>query len=180
MNLREVLDKPIVIAGVMGSGKSTVGRRLSKRLHLQFYDSDRVIEEREGLSVVDIYDFKGGNYFQQQEEKVVAEILGYGQLVLSIGGISFNSSELMDLIKSSAFMVWLAADIEVLHDRVKRRNTRPELNKGDKREILEKMIEDSKPFEMQANIVVESVEQDSHYIVDTIISKLRKHYNVLY
>ena len=180
VNLKEALDKPIVLAGIMGSGKSTVGKKLAKRLNLQFYDSDKVIEEREGFSVVDIYDFKGAEYFQQQENKIITEILGYGQLVLSTGGGSFSNPELREFIKSKAIIVWLSANIDVLYERVSRRNTRPELNCGDKRVILQKLIENSKDLATEADIVVESVEQDSHYIVDIIVSKLKRYYKVLY
>lgn len=180
MNLREALDKPIILAGIMGSGKSTVGKKLARRLNLQFYDSDKVIEDRHGLSVVDIYDFKGPDYFQQQETKVITEILGYGQLVLSTGGGSFANQELRSLMKSSAITIWLSASIDVLYERVNRRNTRPELNHGDKKAILQKMIDDSKDLAEQADIIVESLENDSHYIVDVIISRLKKHYNVLF
>ncbi|MDJ1257585.1 MAG: AAA family ATPase [Candidatus Midichloria sp.] len=180
MSLREVLDKPIVLTGIMGSGKSTVGKKLAKRLNLQFYDSDKVIEEREGLSIVDVHDFKGAEYFQKQEKKVITEILGYGQLVLSTGGGSFANPEVRELIKSKAITIWLSANLDILYDRVSRRNTRPELNSGDKKAILQKMIDDSKDLAAQADMIVESIEQDSHYIVDIIISRLKKHYNVLY
>lgn len=180
MNLKEALNKPIVLAGVMGSGKSTVGKKLAKRLNLQFYDSDKVIEEREALSVVDIHDFKGAEYFQHKESKVITEILGYGQLVLSTGGGSFSNTELRQLIKSKAITVWLSANFDILYERVSRRNTRPELNYGDKKAILKKLIDDSKDLAVEADIVVESIEQDSHYIVDIIVSKLKKYYNVMY
>ena len=179
MNLKELLDKPIVLTGIMGSGKSTVGKKLARKLNLQFYDSDKVIEEREGLSVVDIHDFRGAEYFKQQESKIISEILGYGTLVLSTGGGSFAYPEIRDLIKDKAITIWLSASIDVLYDRVNRRNTRPELNQGDKKMILQKMLDDSKEIAEQADIVIESVEHDSHYVVDIAISRLKKHFNIL-
>ena len=180
MDLREVLDKPIVLAGIMGSGKSTVGKKLAKRLYLQFYDSDKVIEDRQGLSVVDIHEFKGSDYFHEQEAKIIQEILGYGKLILSIGGGSFANKDLRASIEARAITIWLSASLDVLHERVSRRNTRPELNLGDKKLILQKMIDESQDFASNADIIVESAEQDSHYIVDTIISKLKKHYNIVF
>jgi len=76
--MRNLIKKPIVLVGMMGSGKSTIGKRLAYKLNLQFYDSDRLIEEREGLSVVDIFDFRGEEYFKKKESEIIKEILGYG------------------------------------------------------------------------------------------------------
>ncbi len=175
--MREFITKPIVFIGMMGSGKSTIGKRLARKLNLQFYDSDKVIEEREGLSIVDIYDFKGEEYFRNKEYDIVKEILGYGTVILSTGGSTFLNDELRGIIKEKAISIWLYADIDILYSRVIRRNTRPELNSyaGDKKEILQKLMDERYPIYSQADITVESKDFDVHYIVDTVMARLRKY-----
>ena len=79
--IKKILTKPVVLIGMMGSGKSTVGKKLARKLNLQFYDSDKVLEEREALSIVDIHDFMGERYFYQKEEEVIKEIIGYKEHV---------------------------------------------------------------------------------------------------
>jgi len=167
------IEKPIVLVGMIGTGKSTIGKKLARKLHMQFYDSDQVIEEREGLSIVDIYDFKGEQYFHQQEEKIIAEILRYGPIVLSTGGGSFINENVRKLIKDKAISVWLYTDLDIIHDRVSRRNTRPDLNNGNKKQILEQMVEERYPIYELADIKIESGNTDSHHIVDNILLKLK-------
>lgn len=171
--MRNLIKKPIVLVGMMGSGKSTIGKRLAYKLNLQFYDSDKIIEEREGLSVVDIYDYRGEEYFKQQELKVIKEIIDYGTIVLSTGGGSFLIDELRDLIKQKAISVWLNADIDTIHDRVSRRNTRPLLNTLDKLETIKKMVDESTKFYEKADITIDCRNMDTHFVVDTIINKLK-------
>ena len=173
--MRNLIKKPIVIIGMMGSGKSTIGKRLAHRLNLQFYDSDKLIEERENLSVRDIYDYKGADYFKQQEIKVITEVLNYGSIVLSTGGESFLIDEIRKLIQDNAITIWLKANIDTLHDRVSRRNTRPQFIGDNKYETIQKMLETSEPIYENSNIIVESKDMEAHFIVDTIMSKL-KHY----
>ncbi len=173
--MKESINKPIVLIGIMGSGKSTIGKKLAKKLRLQFYDSDREIESREGVSVIDIYDFKGEEYFKKKEEEIVKEILGYGITLLSTGSSTFLNDELRAIIKKNAISIWLSADLDTLYNRVIRRNTRPELDKIDnKKELLEKMMEERYPVYSQADITVMSQDLDTHYVVDTVIAKLRK------
>lgn len=174
-DLKSLITKPLVLVGVMGSGKSTIGKRLARKLQLQFYDSDKVIEDRNGLSVYDIHEFRGEEYFRKQENQVIREIIGYGPVVLSTGGSSVLQDDIRSLIKDSTTSIWLSVDVNVLYDRVSRRNTRPELNVGDKRSALEEMVNKMDPIYQEADVVVESSEENAHYIVDTIVSKLTKH-----
>ena len=96
--IKKILTKPVVLIGMMGSGKSTVGKKLARKLNLQFYDSDKVLEEREALSIVDIHDFMGERYFYQKEEEVIKEIIGYGVVILSTGGSSFMNENIRNYI----------------------------------------------------------------------------------
>ena len=172
--MRNLLKKPIVIVGMMGSGKSTVGKRLAHRLNLQFYDSDKIIEERESLSVMDIYDFRGEEYFKQQEVKVISEIINYGIIVLSTGGGSLLIEEVQKLVKEKAITIWLKANIEILHERVSRRNTRPHLAGVDKYDTIQKLLKENEPIYQESDIIVESKDMEAHFVVDTILSKLKQ------
>ena len=171
---KKIFTKPIVLIGMMGSGKSTVGRKLARKLNLKFYDSDRVLEEREGLSIVDIHDFMGEKYFLQKEEEVIKEIIGYGVIVLSIGGSSFINENIRNFIKKYTISIWLDSKLETIFERVSRRNTRPELiTTNNKKELLEKLLEERKPIFNQADIRIES-DLEAHHLVNNLIEKLEK------
>ncbi|WHA04346.1 shikimate kinase [Candidatus Bandiella numerosa] len=170
--IKKTLTKPVVLIGMMGSGKSTVGKKLARKLNLQFYDSDKILEEREALSIVDIHDFMGERYFQQKEEEVIKEIIGYGVVVLSTGGSSFMNENIRNFIIDNTISIWLDSDLDTIHERVSRRNTRPELIASDnKKELLEKMMKEREPVFKQANIKIES-DLEAHHLVCTIIEKL--------
>ncbi len=170
--IKKTLTKPVVLIGMMGSGKSTVGKKLARKLNLQFYDSDKILEEREALSIVDIHDFMGERYFQQKEEEVIKEIIGYGVVVLSTGGSSFMNENIRDFIIKNTISIWLDSDLDTIHERVSRRNTRPELMASDnKKELLEKMMKEREPMFKQADIKIES-DLEAHHLVGTIIEKL--------
>ena len=168
-----LIKKPIVLIGMMGSGKSTIGKRLGYKLNLQFYDSDKIIEEREKLSVLDIFDFRGEEYFRKLEAVVIKEIINYGTVVISTGGESFKNSEIRDSIKQNAISIWLKTDIETLFERVSRRNTRPQLNGTNKMEVIERMVAENYPIFEQADIIIESKNMEAHFVVDTIMSRLK-------
>ncbi|KIE04603.1 Shikimate kinase [Candidatus Jidaibacter acanthamoeba] len=172
--MRIKVTKPIVLVGIMGSGKSTIGKKLAKKLHMQFYDSDQVIEEREGLKIVDIYDYRGEEYFKKQEESIIKEVLRYGTIILSTGGGSFANEEVRNLIKEKAISIWLYSDIDTIYERISRRNTRPGLNGENKLEVLESLIEQQYPLLEQADIKINSGNADAHYIVDNILVKLKE------
>lgn len=170
--IKKNFTKPIVLIGMMGSGKSTVGRKLARKLNLQFYDSDKVLEEREGLSIIDIHDFMGEKYFLQKEEDVIKEIIGYGIVVLSIGGSSFINENIRDFVKKNATSIWLDSKLETIFERVSRRNTRPELiASNNKKELLEKLLKERTPIFSQADIKIES-DLEAHHLVNNLVEKL--------
>ena len=170
--MKKFFTKPIALIGMMGSGKSTVGKKLARKLNLQFYDSDKVIEEREGLSIIDIYDFMGEKYFQEKEEVVIKEILGYGVVVLSTGGSSFMNSNVRTFIKEKTISVWLDSDLDTIYERVSKRNTRPEIIASEnKRELLQKMMLERNHLFAQADVKIKS-DLESHHLVNSLATTL--------
>ena len=173
--IRDVITKPIVLVGVMGSGKSTVGRKLAKKLSLQFYDSDKMLEEKEGLSIMDIHEFMGKKYFQQKEEEIIKEIIGYGTIVLSTGGNSFMNENIRQIISEKAISIWLNIDLETIYERVSRRNTRPELNMVEnKKEFIDEMMKKQAPIFEQADIKING-NVEIHHLVENIIRQLKQY-----
>lgn len=171
--MRNSVKKPIVLVGMMGSGKSTVGKRLAHKLNLQFYDSDKIIEEREGLTINDIYEYKGEAYFKNQEAVVIKELMTYGTVIISTGGGSFLIEEVRELIKANSMSVWLRTDINTIYERVSRRNTRPLLNTADKMQTIVELIQAATPIYEQADVIVDSNNYGAHFVVDTIIQKIK-------
>ena len=174
------VKKPIVLVGSAGSGKSTVGRRIAKKLKLQFYDSDKMIEEREGLSVVEIHQMHGPEYFTRREKEVIEEVLStYGTVILSTGSSAFIDHEMHDMIRSNAVTIWLYADINVLAERISRRNSRPGFTHENTEVLLKEIIEKHYPIYNDVDISVESHEHDIYRVVDTVILKLKQYFENL-
>lgn len=159
---------------MMGTGKSTVGKRLANKLNLQFYDSDSTIEEREGLSVLDIYDYRGEEYFRNKEKDVISEIMRYGIVILSTGGDSLKSVEIQQLLQEKAITIWLRSDPAIILERVSRRNTRPTLSKNVSLLEIENLLKEREPHFQQSNIIIDSDGKDAHHVVDSIIAKLKE------
>jgi len=153
------LDRTIVLVGLMGVGKSAVGRRLAKRLELPFVDADAEIEAAAGRSISDYFELHGESAFRDGERKVIARLLDGEPHVLATGGGAFMDEETRALIKSRGISIWLNADLETLVERVGRRNNRPLLKGGDPRTILTSLMEVRNPLYAQADIAVESVNQ---------------------
>lgn len=175
-HLLETLGKPVVLVGSAGSGKSTVGRRVAKKVKLQFYDSDQMIEEREKMTVIEIYEKHGQEYFTQREREVIQEVLStYGVVILSTGSNAFIDDYLHEYIKANAITVWLHADMEVLTERISRRNSRPGFTPENTSEVLKEIVERDYPLYGEASLAIESHEHDIYKVVDSVILKLTKY-----
>jgi shikimate kinase len=162
---------------MMGTGKSTIGKKIANKFNLKFYDSDKIIEEREGLSVLDIFDYKGEDYFRKIETQVIAELLGYGIIVLSTGGGSFLIDEVRNNIKNSALSVWLDSSPEAIHERVSRKKTRPLLvGENNNIENITQMVNDRAPIYSEADIRLETQDMESHFVVDIAHNRINKHF----
>lgn len=152
--LPAVTGRPIVLVGLMGAGKTTVGRRLAARLGRRFVDSDAAIEEAARLSISEIFGVFGEAYFRDGERRVIARLLSEEAGVIATGGGAFCQAETRELILRKALVVWLDCDIETLVERTGRRDTRPLLRGGDRREVLTRLAEERRPLYAQAQIHV--------------------------
>lgn len=170
-----VLDRPVVLIGLMGAGKSTIGRKLARTLELPFVDSDEAIEEAAGCSISDIFALHGEPAFRDLERKVITRLLTGEMLVLATGGGAWMQPAVREVIRQHAVAVWLKADIDVLLERVSKRSHRPILEKGDKRAILTALMDERYPVYAEAEITIDSNRGSQETIVKRIASAL-KHY----
>ena len=154
--LVERIDRPVVLVGMMGVGKSTVGRKLATLLHLDFSDADDAIEEAAQMSVSDIFDRFGEANFRDGERRVIARLLDGGPAVIATGGGAFVQEETRRMILERGIAVWLDADVETLVERVRRKDTRPLLKGGDPREIVARLKAEREPAYAEAPIHVAS------------------------
>lgn len=152
------VPKTIVLVGLMGAGKSSIGRRLAQALELPFTDADAEIEAAAGLTIEEIFARDGEAAFRGGERRVIARLLDNPIQVLATGGGAFMDSDTRALIRARAISVWLRADLDLLLARVSRRNNRPLLKNGDPRSVLARLIDERYPIYAEADIVVDSLE----------------------
>ena len=167
------IKKTIVLVGLMGAGKTTVGRRLARRLGLDFSDSDQEIEKAAQMSVSEIFSSYGEEYFRAGERRVIARLMNDTVCVLATGGGAFINEETRALMKADAITVWLDADLEVLVERTGRRDTRPLLKNGDPEQILARLMEERAPIYAEADIHIHSSDGPHDTVVDAIVNALK-------
>lgn len=165
-------QRSVVLVGMMGAGKSSIGRRLAARLGVPFVDADTEIEKAAGMSIPEIFSAHGEAYFRAGETRVIARLLESGPQVLATGGGAFMNAESRESIRRHGVSVWLRATVEVLVRRIKRRNDRPLLKNGDPAETLRRLIDERYPIYAEADITVESRDVPHDAIVDEIIAGL--------
>jgi len=170
-----VIEKSIALVGLMGVGKTSIGKRLAKRLGMKFVDIDDAIVKDIGQSITWIFGNLGEEEFRKIEKRVIAEEMAKSPQVIATGGGAFINDDTRALIKSDAISIWLDADIDILVGRVSKKKTRPLLEKGDKREILTDLMEQRNPYYEQADIRVESTNISHGKIVSKIISAIEKY-----
>jgi shikimate kinase len=168
-------QRSIVLVGMMGAGKSSIGRRVAGRLNVPFVDADIEIEKAAGMSIPEIFSAHGEPYFRAGETRVIARLLESGPQVLATGGGAFMNSDTRVAINAKGVSVWLRATIEVLSRRIKRRNDRPLLKSDDPVETLRRLIDERYPVYAEADVTVESRDVAHETIVDEIIAGLCAH-----
>ena len=150
------LDRPLVLVGLMGVGKSTVGRRLATAVGKRFIDADEAIEQAAQRSISEIFEQFGEPYFRDGERRVIARLIEDHDGVIATGGGAFINDETRSLILDKAIAIWIDCEIDTLVERTSRKNTRPLLKTGDPREILTRLYEEREPFYAEAPIHVMS------------------------
>ncbi len=170
------LSKTVALVGMMGAGKTSIGKRLAARLDVPFKDADHEIEAAAGLSVAEIFARFGEPYFRDGERRVIARLLGEAPHVLATGGGAYMDETTRAAMKSRAFTIWLKAPLDILVGRVKKRQessqSRPLLNTGDMRGTLERLLALREPIYATADMVLESGEEPHGVLLDKIVAAL--------
>jgi shikimate kinase len=167
--------KTIALVGLMGAGKSSIGRRLAQRLGLPFIDADSEIEAAADATIEEIFQRHGEAAFRDGERRVIARILDSPIHVLATGGGAFMDASTRALLRARAVTVWLRADIELMLARVGRRGNRPLLKSGDPRAVLEQLMQQRYPIYAQADITVDSVDGPPEATVERVMAALARH-----
>ncbi len=153
------LDRPVVLVGLMGSGKSALGKRLSIALDLPFIDSDTLVEDEAGISIADIFELAGETRFREMERRLISEQLNRGACVLSTGGGAFCNDETRAAIKGGALSIWIDSSPDILLSRIGNVSKRPMLTAGDPMEILTRLRDERAPFYSQADLYLRTGKQ---------------------
>jgi shikimate kinase len=171
--VRECLGShPIVLVGLMGAGKSSVGRRLAEKLRIPFVDADQEIENAAGKTIPEIFADHGEAYFREGERRVIARLLGQGAQVLATGGGAFMNDETRARIAEGAVSVWLRAELPLLMKRVAKRPGRPLLQAGDPGAVMRDLIARRYPVYALADVTVESRDVQHGQMVNDVIRAL--------
>jgi shikimate kinase len=166
-------ERSIVLVGLMGCGKSSVGRRLASRLGLGFVDADEEIERVAAKTIVEIFTDHGEAYFRDGERRVIARLLASGPQVLATGGGAFINPETRAKIRERGVSVWLRADLPVLMRRVSKRDTRPLLKSGDPEATMRDLMKKRYPVYAEADVTIESRDVPHDVIVNEVIAALK-------
>jgi shikimate kinase len=162
--------RSLVLVGMMGAGKSSIGRKLAQRLNLPFVDADTEVERAAGMSISEIFAKHGEPYFRAGEARVIARLLDSGPQVLATGGGAFMHPQSREAIRAKGVSVWLKAEFDVLMKRIKRRNDRPMLHTDDPAETLRLLIQERDPVYAEADVTVHSRDVPHETIIAEIIS----------
>jgi len=160
--------RSVVLVGMMGAGKSSVGRRLGARLGIPFVDADTEIETAAGMSISEIFAQHGESYFRAGEARVIARLLAHGPQVVATGGGSVMDANTRALIRAKGISIWLKADLDVLLKRTRRRNDRPLVDK------IKDLLPVREPLYAEADITIQSRDEPHEMIVDEVIAALAR------
>jgi shikimate kinase len=172
-DLGKRLDRPLVLVGLMGVGKSTVGRRLARRLGLSFVDSDAAIEDAAGYPAAEIFERFGEQDFRDGERRLVARLVEGEIRVIATGGGAYVDPNTRKLLNERAITVWLDAPVDILAERTSRRDTRAQLRNGNAKAVLQKLDEERRPSYAEAHIHVKSGDGAHSDVVEAIIAALK-------
>ncbi|GAB6054515.1 shikimate kinase [Magnetospira thiophila] len=180
--LRELVTRlngrSVVLVGLMGAGKSAVGRRMAARLELPFIDADAEIEKAAGCSIADIFDLYGEEAFRDCERRVIARLLGEPSGILATGGGAFMDPETRKVIQQCGLSLWLRASLDILVERTSRRDTRPLLRQGNPAEILQNLMDLRYPVYQQADTLIDTGEESADHTTELALQALARHLHV--
>ncbi len=165
-------ERSIVLVGLMGAGKTAIGKRLAAQLGLPFFDADQEIERAAGITIAEIFAKHGESHFRAGEKRVIQRLLANGRIVLATGGGAFMDPETRATVRQRAISVWLRCPLHILVQRVHGRTHRPLLNAGDPAQILQRLSQERSPFYAQADIIVTGSEDPPHVTTSNVITAL--------
>jgi shikimate kinase len=166
------LDRIVVLVGLMGAGKTCIGKRLAQRLGLSFVDADSAIEEAAGCTIPEIFAQHGEAHFRDGERRVIARLLDDPPHVLSTGGGAFMDPATRARIRQRGLSIWLRASLDILMRRTARRNNRPLLKRGTRRETLQRLMDERYPVYAEADITIDSADAPPDVTVDRVMAAL--------
>lgn len=167
------MKKNIVLVGLMGAGKSTVGRHLAKRLRMEFYDSDGVIEERTGVSIATIFEIEGEKGFRAREEQVIEELCGLDNIILATGGGSVISAKTRDLVQKTGHVIYLSTTAEKLYMRIRHDKARPLMQTENPLQTLKTLLKDREPYYLEvADTIIKTGQQKINVVINRILRSL--------
>lgn len=171
-------SRSLVLVGMMGAGKSSVGRKLAARLLLPFADADTEIETAAGMTIPEIFEIRGEPAFRSGEARVIARLLEGGPRVLATGGGAYMNAETRKLIGEKGVSIWLRAEFDVLMRRIRRRTDRPLLQTADPEATLKRLIDERYPVYALAELTIESRDVSHEVIVEELIAALADHFSI--
>lgn len=175
--LQKNLRKPVVLVGLMGTGKSQAGRRLAQKLRLEFYDSDRLVEARAGRSIREIFETDGETKFRAFERDVMLDLLNRGPCVIATGGGAITNYEILSTLKEKSISIWLKADIDEILERLKHDQDRPLLKSGDPATVLAALLSQREALYNQADLTIESPPDSLEQTAPALIKSLYAYLN---
>ncbi len=169
------MSNNIILVGLMGAGKSTIGRSLAKKLKKEFYDSDRVIEERTGVDIATIFEIEGEEGFRNREAQVIEELCKLDNIVLATGGGSVLREENRDNMKNFGNVVYLSTTAELLYSRIRHDKSRPLMQTSNPLDTLKNLLKDREPFYKEvSDLVITTGRQKAMLIVKRVEEALKK------
>ncbi|AZN96500.1 shikimate kinase [Mesorhizobium sp. M9A.F.Ca.ET.002.03.1.2] len=171
-------DRSVVFVGLMGAGKTAIGRKVAGMLGLPFIDSDQEIESVSRMTVPDLFERYGETEFRALEQRVILRVLEHGPQVLSTGGGAFMSAQTREAIQGHGVSVWLKAEIDLLMDRVSKKQNRPLLKSADPRAVIERLMVERYPVYATADVTVPTRDDRKEVIAAEVVSALCRHFGV--
>lgn len=164
----------ISLTGMMGSGKTSIGKLLAKKINLPFYDSDEDIEDKLSLKISEIFETYGEILFREQEEKICIDILKKEKFVLALGGGAITNEGIRDSIAKNSLLIYLKTDENILFERLKNDKSRPLLKGTNLKKQINSILKDREKFYSESNIIIENNVNDIEAVVEEIISLIKK------